>query len=106
MAGADLLSDVPAVADWLAGLDGRLVLGNYVYADGATNVRVAMAVDALSTRLVASRADTALAFLATPTDVFAVPADAVRAVHRRLRRRGRPGPRRSAGRCARSAAGG
>ena len=22
-------------ADWLAGLDGRLVLGNYVYADGA-----------------------------------------------------------------------
>ena len=78
VAGADLLSDVPAVEDWLAGLDGRLVLGNYVYADGATNVRVAMAVDALSTRLVASRADTALAFLATPTDVFAVPADAVR----------------------------
>ena len=77
VAGADLLSDVPAVGDWLAGLDGRLVLGNYVYADGATNVRVAMAVDALSTRLVAARADTALAFLATPTDVFAVPADAV-----------------------------
>ncbi|MET1059554.1 MAG: hypothetical protein ABWX84_08150 [Nocardioides sp.] len=78
VAGADLLSDVPAVGDWLAGIDGSLVLGNYVYADGATNVRVAVAVDALSTRLVADRTDTALAFLATPTDVFAVPADAVR----------------------------
>ena len=57
----------------------QLVVGNYVYADGATNVRVATAVDVLSTRLLGERADTALAFLATPTDVFAVPADAVRA---------------------------
>ncbi len=54
-------------------------MGNYVYADGATNVRVATAVDVLSTRLLRDRPDTALAFLATPTDVFAVPADAVRA---------------------------
>ena len=57
----------------------QLVVGNYVYADGATNVRVATAVDVLSTRLPAQRPDTALAFLATPTDVFAVPGDAVRA---------------------------
>ncbi len=77
-AGADLLADGAAVADWLAGMDGSLVVGNYVYADGATNVRVAMAVDVLSTRLVAARDDVALAFLATPTDVFAVPANAVR----------------------------
>ena len=76
-AGFDLTGDVPAVADWLAGLDGPLVLGNYVYADGAANVRVASAVDALTVRLHAERRDVALAFLATPTDVFAVPADAV-----------------------------
>jgi hypothetical protein len=76
-AGADLLHDLPDVAAWLRGLDGRLVLGNYVYADGATNVRVAMAVDALSTHLVGERPETALAFLATPTDAFVVPADAV-----------------------------
>ena len=75
--GADLVADVPALTDWLAGLEGRLVLGNYVYADGAAHVRVSMAVDALSTRLLEQRADTALAFLATPTDVFAVPGDAV-----------------------------
>ncbi len=76
-AGCDLTDDVPAVADWLAGIDGPLVLGNYVYADGAANVRVASAVDALTVRLHAERRDVALAFLATPTDVFAVPADAV-----------------------------
>ncbi|HSE09249.1 MAG TPA: hypothetical protein VLB29_11345 [Nocardioidaceae bacterium] len=75
--GADLISDLPAVGDWLAELPGELVLGNYVYADGATNVRVSMAVDALTTRLAGSRDDMALAFLATPTDVFAVPGDAV-----------------------------
>ena len=69
------------IADWLAevGGDDQLVLGNYVYADGASNVRVATAVDVLSTRVLARRPGTALAFLATPTDVFAVPAEAVRA---------------------------
>ena len=76
-AGFDLTDDVPAVADWLAGIDGPLVLGNYVYADGAANVRVASAVDALTVRLHAERRDVALTFLATPTDVFAVPAEAV-----------------------------
>jgi hypothetical protein len=76
--GVDLLTDVPSVASWLADLDGTLVLGNYVYADGATNVRVAMAVDELTHRVREARDDVALAFLATPTDVFAVPGDAVR----------------------------
>jgi len=75
--GLDLTGDVPAAADWLAGLGGPLVLGNYVYAGGAANVRVSAAVDALTVRLQAARDDLALAFLATPTDVFAVSADAV-----------------------------
>ncbi|WP_323791606.1 hypothetical protein [Nocardioides sp.] len=75
--GADLLADVPTLADWLGEQPGTLVLGNYVYADGATNVRVSMAVDELSRRLLETRDDTALAFLATPTDVFAVPGEAV-----------------------------
>ncbi len=75
--GADLTSDVPALADWLLGQEGRLVVGNYVYADGAANVRVSMAVDALTSRVLAHRPEAALAFLATPTDVFAVPGSAV-----------------------------
>jgi hypothetical protein len=76
-AGADLIAEVPEAAEWLAGLPGDLVLGNYVYADGATNVRVSVAVDALTLRLAEARPELGLAFLATPTDVFAVPPEAV-----------------------------
>lgn len=76
-AGADLLHGIGAVARWLDGFEAPLVLGNYVYADGAVNVRLSTAVDALTQRLRERRPETALAFLATPTDVFAVPGDAV-----------------------------
>lgn len=77
-AGADVLADLPRVTEWVAGLQGNVVIGNYVYADGATNVRVATAVDLLSMEARSRReAETALAFLATPTDVFAVPGEAV-----------------------------
>ena len=75
--GVDLVEEVPAVADWVSALPGAPVLGNYVYADGAANVRVSVAVDALTVRLRVARPEAALAFLATPTDVFAVPAEAV-----------------------------
>ena len=71
--GADLVRELPAVAHWLDSFRGRLVLGNYCYADGAQHVRVSAAADALATHLTQHRPDTALAFLATPTDVFAVP---------------------------------
>ncbi len=76
-AGVDLLAEVPSVQRWLEEQPGTLVLGNYVYADGATNARVSVAVDELTTRLQGSRDDLALGFLATPTDVFAVPPEAV-----------------------------
>ena len=51
VAGVDLLADVPAVERWLHEQPGTLVIGNYVYADGATNTRVSVAVDELTTRL-------------------------------------------------------
>lgn len=80
-AGADLVHDLPAVSAWVRSLPGELVVSNDVYADGAANVRVCTAADALSAHLLAARGsdEVALAFLATPTDVFAVPDDAVAA---------------------------
>ncbi|MDQ3156483.1 MAG: hypothetical protein M3Q98_07150 [Actinomycetota bacterium] len=75
--GANIVSELPALAHWLEGIDGRLVLGNYCYADASMHVRVAMAGDALGLHLTSQRPDTALAFLATPTDVFAVPREDV-----------------------------
>ena len=89
-AGGDLVHDLAAVTRWVAALDGPLVIGNYVYADGETNVRVSMAVDALTRQVVDAKGadDVALAFLATPTDVFAVPGAAVaRSVDSYARRR-------------------
>jgi hypothetical protein len=87
--GADLLHDAPAVADWLLDFPPyrRLVIGNYAYADGATHVRVAAAIDALTQHLLHHRAGAALATLATPTDVYAVPAEAVEHATRAYERR-------------------
>jgi hypothetical protein len=77
-AGTDVIADLPAAAAWLRDLVGDVVVGNYVYADGATNVRVAAAVDAMTESARVERdGSTTLAFLATPTDVFAVPGEAV-----------------------------
>jgi hypothetical protein len=88
-AGVDLLSGLPGVARWLLGMPGRLVLGNYVYAPGAAYARLSAAVDAVSVHVMAQRRDTALAFLATPTDVFAVPGEAVAQSTARYRERSR-----------------
>ncbi len=81
--GADLMYDVNRVAAWLSEVDGPMTVGNYAYADGAVHVRVTAAVDALTQHLLARRSDIGLAFLATPTDVFAVPAEAVAEATRR-----------------------
>ena len=48
VAGVDLLAEVPVVQRWLQDQPGTLVIGNYVYADGATNTRVSVAVDELT----------------------------------------------------------
>ncbi|MPZ72394.1 MAG: hypothetical protein GEU74_04065 [Nitriliruptorales bacterium] len=87
-AGVDLVTDMPAVARWLADLDGPVTVGNYVYADGSTHVRVSMAVDAVTAYLLDRRDDLSLAVLATPTDVFAVPADTVGWSRRRFGEQG------------------
>lgn len=81
-AGLDLLTDLPQVMAWVeqvceAEPDRTPVLGNFLYADGGTNVRIAAAGQALARTLRAAQPETTLAFLATPTDVFAAPREAV-----------------------------
>lgn len=82
-AGADLVHELPEVAAWFDGVGGPLTVGNYVYADGGAHVRAAMAADALTAHLLARRGDCSLAFLVTPTDVFAVPEEVVDMARRR-----------------------
>lgn len=72
VAGVDLINSTPEVLGWLRGIPGPLVLGNYLYADSGLHVRVSMAADALAAGL-SDREELTLAYLATPTDAFAVP---------------------------------
>jgi hypothetical protein len=78
-AGADVVTEAPEVAQWLLELDGPAVVGDYVYAPGEMHVRVSAAVDAIVQTLLARRRDIGLAYLATPTDTYAVPSDAASA---------------------------
>ncbi len=91
VAGIDLIRQLPELHTWVAQLDGPFILGTYTYADGATHVRVALAADALAHALLAERSDVGLAFLATPTDVYAVPPGAVEESRRRWDARGLSG---------------
>jgi hypothetical protein len=91
IAGADLITQAPEVRTWLAEAEGPLTVGNYVYADGGTNVRVSVAIDAVMTDLQRRHGHLTLAFLATPTDVFSVPWDAVSDARRRYADRTVPG---------------
>jgi hypothetical protein len=84
--GADLLTETPEIRAWLDGFAEPLVIGNYAYADGAAFVRVAVAADALVDDLVRTRPDTTIAYLASPTDVFAVPGELIDGHHVRGRR--------------------
>lgn len=83
VAGADLLTDLPALGQLLREVDGPLTVGTYAYADGADHVRVTAAADALVDHLVAARDDVSVAVLATPTDAFAVPPEVVTEARRR-----------------------
>ena len=104
VAGVDLIRSLPEVHSWIAQIPGPFTLGTYTYADGATHVRVALAADALGQSLVSAREDVGLAFLATPTDVYAVPLGAVEESRRRWDSRGLSGiaqlPLRATGRFA------
>ncbi|MFN3304777.1 MAG: hypothetical protein ACK44A_13800 [Roseateles sp.] len=87
-AGADLLADTPEIAAWLAALGRPLSIANLAYLDGERHVRVALAMDAISATLCAADARTQLAYMATPTDLFAVPEALATAVMQRYAGRG------------------
>lgn len=85
-AGADVIAGTPELLALLRGVKGPLVLGNYLYADSGLHVRASLAADALAVGL-ADRDDLMLAYLATPTDAFAVPWRDVEISHDRWRHR-------------------
>ena len=77
IAGANLITQAPQIRRWLDLIEDPFILANYCYADGALNVRLSMACDAIAADVLKDRPDVMLAFLATPTDAFAVPGEAL-----------------------------
>ena len=71
--GANLLTQTPEIAGWLARMPQRLHLAAIAYLDGEKHVRVAMAMDAIMQYVSEQKPDTSLMFMCTPTDVYAVP---------------------------------
>ena len=91
VAGGNVITDTPEVLAWLRTIEGPLTVGNYVYADGGVHVRASVAIDAVMTGLAGRGDPLMLAFLATPTDVFSVPAAVVDDARRRYDDSGLPG---------------
>jgi len=87
-AGIDLVEAAPAIAAWLDAVSDPLAVGTYAYADGAAHVLLSVASDAIVSTLSERRRDITLACLATPTDAFVVPAEAVDASRSRWAHRG------------------
>ncbi len=87
--GVDVVRSLPEVLAWLneTATEKELVLGMYAYADGGLHMSVTAAFDALAAELLEQRPGTALAYLATPTDAFVVPAEIVTAARAAYERR-------------------
>jgi hypothetical protein len=79
-AGCDMLTQAPQIAAWLKQLGQPLDLFSIAYLDGERHVRVSMAMDAIAMACVAAEPRCTLAWMATPTDVFAVPQPLAEAV--------------------------
>ncbi len=86
--GADLLTQAPEIAAWLGAQHGPLDVGHIAYLDGERHVRVALAMDAIGAALAAAEPRTTLGFMATPTDLVAVPEEIARAVQAHFEARG------------------
>ena len=87
-AGIDIIKQLPELYSWLCTIDVPYILGNYTYADGATHLRLGLATDVLAAAVLDTRTDIGLAFLATPTDVYAVSPSTVEESRRRWDARG------------------
>ncbi|AYA02629.1 hypothetical protein BEN74_07020 [Acinetobacter sp. WCHAc010034] len=77
--GANLLTQIPEIAQWLLQNPDQLDLAAIAYLDGEKHVRVSMAMDAIMQHVSAHKAGTSLMYMCTPTDVYAVPAEVIEA---------------------------
>jgi hypothetical protein len=88
VAGCNLLTQTPEIANWLCGIcpDEQLIIGNYTYLDGGLHVLLSIACDAIINKLAVSRVKKTMAcFLCTPTDDHVIPTAAADAIKDNLK---------------------
>jgi len=81
-AGCDMLTQTPEIAAWLRHFGQPLDLFSIAYLDGERHVRVSLAMDAIVMACATAEPRCTMAWMATPTDVFAVPQPLAEAVMR------------------------
>lgn len=85
--GANLLTEIPEIIQWLINQSNSLDLAAIAYLDGEKHVRVAMAMDFIMQQVSDAKPDTSLMFMCTPTDVYAVPQEVIKASEDKLAQR-------------------
>jgi len=84
-AGADLLTETPAVVEWLVRCGqeatGKVTLGTYLYADGEANVRLTVGGDLVAEALAKAlgKDKVSFAYLASCSTSVAIPTEAIEA---------------------------
>ncbi|WP_335977817.1 hypothetical protein [Acinetobacter calcoaceticus] len=85
--GANLLTQLPEIAQWLVQFPQKLDLAAIAYLDGEKHVRVSMAMDSIMQFVSEHKPDTSLMFMCTPTDVYAVPKEVAKAAQQKFKSR-------------------
>lgn len=85
--GANLLNQLPEIAQWLVQFPQKLDLAAIAYLDGEKHVRVSMARDSIMQFVSEHKSDTSLMFMCTPTDVYAVPKEVAEAAQEKFKSR-------------------
>ncbi|MDR6797597.1 hypothetical protein [Acinetobacter calcoaceticus] len=85
--GANLLTQLPEIAQWLVQFPQKLDLAAIAYLDGEKHVRVSMAMDSIMQFVSEHKSDTSLMFMCTPTDVYAVPKEVAKAAQQKFKSR-------------------
>ena len=85
--GVNLLIHMPEIAHWLTQFKENLDLAAIAYLDGEKHVRVSMAMDTIMSYVSEQKVNTSLMYMCTPTDVYAVPEEVIKASQDKFKRR-------------------
>ncbi|MEG6544340.1 hypothetical protein V6C59_00390 [Acinetobacter bereziniae] len=85
--GANLLTQIPEITQWLCENPHKLDLASIAYLDGEKHVRVSIAMDSIMSNVSEQKTDSSLMYMCTPTDVYAVPKEVIEGATEKFKQR-------------------